>query len=377
MRTASVGRTCPLPLGMAATAMRAFLAVAAPVALYLSFSGGGGGIRRPAALNLPCSQSSASPTGSTYLPVPPATVYPPPRLQQAYTAAVQQQKGANLGCWLDRRILRDLDESVTVLNSPTAEVCVAHCEARGTMFAGITAFQQQCWCGDAPLQHGRLAPSECEARDDLSGPRNWLAYTLLRTGVCSPRRAASAVALAGMCAKGFSCTSLFSAMASEYATRHSLELHLSTASLEPALSAAFSKLVQARRLLRMGYEWIWWLDCDTLLLRPERSPMDILRLAFTRYSFTSRLLCTNQSSFHCPPPNMHCPYYCNTSVRLSRNIRPTRTFLLYAIHHTILVMAISCECPSPGRSPTQPGEARHSRSPPRRPPKERGRPRCS
>jgi len=259
-------------------AFAAFVALA----LYLTFSVGVGDGIRPAALN--CSLSSASQIGSTYLPVSPATVYPPPRLQEAYTAAVQQPKGANLGCWRDRRILRDLDESVTVLHSPTAEVCIAHCEMRGTMFAGITAFEQ-CWCGDAPLQHGRLAPSVCEARAGRAGPRNQLAYTLLRTGVCSPRRAASAVALAGMCARGFSCTSLFSAVAGEYAARHSLELHLSTASLEPSLSAAFSKLVQARRLLRMGYEWIWWLDCDTLLLRPERSPMDILRLAlaFTRY----------------------------------------------------------------------------------------------
>jgi len=65
-------------------------------------------------------------------------------------------------------------------------------------------------------------------------------------------------------------------------------------------------------------------------------------LAFTRYSFTSKLLCTSQS-FMCPPPRCiantiaillhdHCAMY-----------DPLPTHLLYAIHHTQLVLAISCE----------------------------------
>jgi len=35
-------------------------------------------------------------------------------------------------------------------------------------------------------------------------------------------------------------------------------------------------------------------------------------LTVTRYSFTSRLLCTNQRSFSRPPPRLHCPHGCNT-----------------------------------------------------------------
>jgi len=40
--------------------------------------------------------------------------------------------------------------------------------------------------------------------------------------------------------------------------------------------------------------------------------------AFTRYSFTLRLLCTNQSSFYClPPPALPTPvqYYCTAIVQ--------------------------------------------------------------
>jgi len=64
-------------------------------------------------------------------------------------------------------------------------------------------------------------------------------------------------------------------------------------------------------------------------------------LAFTRYCFTSKLYCESLSSFY-PPPTCkaypiaillhdHCAIYA-----------PPLTPLLYAIHHTALVMAISC-----------------------------------
>jgi len=45
-----------------------------------------------------------------------------------------------------------------------------------------------------------------------------------------------------------------------------------------------------------------------------------------------------------PPSHLQSLPYCNTIARPLRNIRPTpATLLLYAIHHTLLVMAISCE----------------------------------
>jgi len=66
-------------------------------------------------------------------------------------------------------------------------------------------------------------------------------------------------------------------------------------------------------------------------------------LGFTRYYFTSRLLCTNQSSWYCPPT---CTSNTdNTIARPLRDIRrPPPTPPLYAIHNTtILAMAISCK----------------------------------
>jgi len=67
-------------------------------------------------------------------------------------------------------------------------------------------------------------------------------------------------------------------------------------------------------------------------------------LAFTRYCFTSSRSCTNQSSFHSSgPPALPTllQYYCTA---IGQYTTPHPTPLVYAIHHTILAMAISCKC---------------------------------
>ena len=56
--------------------------------------------------------------------------------------------------------------------------------------------------------------------------------------------------------------------------------------------------------------------------------------AFTRYTFTSRLLCTNQSSLYCPPPHLQCPHDCITLHDYCAIDDPLVTPLVYAIHHT-------------------------------------------
>jgi len=66
-------------------------------------------------------------------------------------------------------------------------------------------------------------------------------------------------------------------------------------------------------------------------------------LAYTRYSLTSRLVCTHQLSFPSPrPPALPTlvQYYC--TIRGQYTI-PLPTSCLYAIHHTILVITISCK----------------------------------
>ena len=66
-------------------------------------------------------------------------------------------------------------------------------------------------------------------------------------------------------------------------------------------------------------------------------------LAVTRYSFTSRRLCTNQSSFHSPrPPALATllQYKCTT---VGQYTSPPPTSLLYAAYHAILVITISCK----------------------------------
>jgi len=65
--------------------------------------------------------------------------------------------------------------------------------------------------------------------------------------------------------------------------------------------------------------------------------------AFTRYCFTPKLYCGSLSSFYCPPPLAKptlLQYHCTT---IAQYTRPSPTPLLYATHHTISVMAISCK----------------------------------
>jgi len=67
-------------------------------------------------------------------------------------------------------------------------------------------------------------------------------------------------------------------------------------------------------------------------------------LAFTRYCFTSKVYCGRQSSFYpprSPPPKPTLlQYYCTPNAQYTT---PSPTPCLYGIHHTILVMAISCK----------------------------------
>ena len=61
-------------------------------------------------------------------------------------------------------------------------------------------------------------------------------------------------------------------------------------------------------------------------------------LAFTRYAFTSRLLCRNQPSLYCllPPASpTRLQYYCNTNVQYSTPFRPP-ICTLYTIQYCAL-----------------------------------------
>jgi len=65
--------------------------------------------------------------------------------------------------------------------------------------------------------------------------------------------------------------------------------------------------------------------------------------AFTRYSFTLSRLCMHQSSFHSSIP-LALPtlsqYYCTT---IGQYKTPTSISRVYAIHHTMLAITMSCK----------------------------------
>ena len=67
------------------------------------------------------------------------------------------------------------------------------------------------------------------------------------------------------------------------------------------------------------------------------------QLAFTRYSFTSMLSCTNKPSFHCPrPPALPNLLQYDCTI-IGQYKTPLPTSRVYGIRHTILVITISCK----------------------------------
>jgi len=83
---------------------------------------------------------------------------------------------------------------------------------------------------------------------------------------------------------------------------------------------------------------VWPVDIFNKKTYTRRRAAPSSDLAFTRYSFTLRFLCTNQSSLYCLPP-LALPtivqYYCTC---IAQHTTPPRPPLAYAIHCTVLAM---------------------------------------
>jgi len=78
-------------------------------------------------------------------------------------------------------------------------------------------------------------------------------------------------------------------------------------------------------------------------LRPSFAICFSLVLAFTRYCFTSKLCCGSQSSFYCPSTCKAYPIAIRFHDHCATYAPPTTPPpFFYAMHHTILVMAVSC-----------------------------------
>ena len=68
-------------------------------------------------------------------------------------------------------------------------------------------------------------------------------------------------------------------------------------------------------------------------------------MAFTKDCCLLSSVCARANLPFLAPPHLHCPHFCNTIARLLRNTRPPppSTTVLYAIHHTKLVLAVACK----------------------------------
>jgi len=74
-------------------------------------------------------------------------------------------------------------------------------------------------------------------------------------------------------------------------------------------------------------------------------------LTFTRYFVTSKLYCGSPSSFCCPPPSAKptlLQYYCTP---IAQYTPPPPILPFFAIHHMLLVVAVSCKGQAPAPSP--------------------------
>jgi len=84
--------------------------------------------------------------------------------------------------------------------------------------------------------------------------------------------------------------------------------------------------------------------CETSILDRHWACQVTTALAFTRDSFPSKLLCTNQSSCSCPPP-LALPtllqYYCTT---LAQYTAPPAPSFVCRTPYTILAISLSCKC---------------------------------
>jgi len=63
----------------------------------------------------------------------------------------------------------------------------------------------------------------------------------------------------------------------------------------------------------------------------------------TRYCFTSKLYCGSLSPVYCPPPPSNAYPIAKLPYAYCAIYAPPSTLPLYAIHHTILVMTVSCK----------------------------------
>ncbi len=192
-------------------------------------------------------------------------------------------------CVADTPLMRVLDGELLTLPRATHDKCVAECTTRAFRYAGLQR-KTLCYCGDYDdglngAKPAALAQSSCDSpcagdHSQSCGSRAskgaTLALTLLRTPVPSPHRRRSDHAVAGLCTAGYETTRVSEPSLREYARYHHLDLHLARAPLEPLYAPPFSKLTVLKRLLRAGYEWIWWVDCDALLIAPRTSMTRLL-----------------------------------------------------------------------------------------------------
>jgi len=84
--------------------------------------------------------------------------------------------------------------------------------------------------------------------------------------------------------------------------------------------------IEVYYIYRCWRRWRWtrWRTPTGILVLPLPrifKPCPPPHIDLYKNSFTPKLSCTSQSSFHCPI-HLHCSHYCNAIARLMRNIRP-------------------------------------------------------
>jgi len=84
---------------------------------------------------------------------------------------------------------------------------------------------------------------------------------------------------------------------------------------------------------------------SSISVRQARTPLSACALTWTLQDILLHQgFCVQINHRFIALPYLHCPHYCNIVARLLRNVRPPpNPFCMAYIHHTILVMVISCK----------------------------------
>lgn len=84
-----------------------------------------------------------------------------------------------------------------------------------------------------------------------------------------------------------------------YCKRHGYDLHVFNGTLDASRSVSWSKLLAVHRAMWAGYDWVWSIDADTLVMNPEVRLEAILGISQPRHAAIVPVDCRGPNGGEC------------------------------------------------------------------------------